>query len=92
MPQNQQRYIKKLWTEKGSPILIYSESVREKFDKELGEEFDVHLAMRYQNPRMEKVIEEMRMKSYKKIIIFPLFPHYASSSSGSAIDRAMKIN
>ncbi len=82
---------KELWTVKGSPLLIYSESVKEKLNKELGDEFDVHLAMRYQNPSMEKVIEEMRMQSYKKIIIFPLFPHYASSSSGSAIDRAMEL-
>ena len=80
-----------LWTEKGSPLLIYSESVKEKLDKELGDEFDVHLAMRYQNPSMDKVVEEMRMKSYKKIIILPLFPQYASSSTGSAIDKAMKL-
>ena len=80
-----------LWTEKGSPLLIYSESVKEKLDKELGDEFDVHLAMRYQNPSMDKVVEAMRMKSYKKIIILPLFPQYASSSTGSAIDKAMKL-
>ncbi len=80
-----------LWTEKGSPLLIYSESVKEKLNKELGDEFDVHLAMRYQNPSMDKVVEAMRMKSYKKIIILPLFPQYASSSTGSAIDKAMKL-
>ena len=80
-----------LWTDKGSPLLIYSESVREKLNKELGEKFDVHLAMRYQSPSMDKVLEGMRMKSYKKIIILPLFPQYASSSSGSAIDKAMKL-
>ncbi len=80
-----------LWTDKGSPLLIYSESVREKLNKELSEEFDVHLAMRYQNPSMDKVLEEMRKKNYKKLIIFPLFPQYASSSSGSAIDKAMDI-
>jgi protoporphyrin/coproporphyrin ferrochelatase len=80
-----------LWTDKGSPLLIYSESVREKLDKELSEEFDVYLAMRYQNPSMDKVLEEMRKKNYKKLIIFPLFPQYASSSSGSAIDKAMEI-
>ena len=82
---------KELWSDKGSPLLFYSESVREKLDEKLGEDVDVYLAMRYQNPGMDKVLEEIRMKSYKKLIIFPLFPQYASSSAGSAIDKAMKI-
>lgn len=80
-----------LWTEEGSPLLIYSEKVTEKLQRELGEEFGVHLAMRYKNPSMEKVLEEMRKKNYDKLIIFPLFPQYASATTGSAIDKAMKI-
>lgn len=82
---------KELWTEQGSPLLFYGESVQEKLQAQLGENFDVHLAMRYQNPSMEKVMGEMRMNNYKKIIIIPLFPHYASASSGSAMEKAMRI-
>src|SRR5690554_5765518 len=82
---------KELWTEKGSPLIIYGESVKEKLQAKLGDKFAVHLAMRYQNPSMEKVLAEMRMQNYQKIIIVPLFPHYASASSGSAMEKAMKI-
>ena len=39
-----------LWTDKGSPLLIYGERVKEKLQNALGDEFDVELAMRYQNP------------------------------------------
>ena len=89
---------KELWAEKGlsvgrpgSPIIIYGESVKEKLQKELGEEFEVELAMRYRNPSLDDVLAKMKKKNYQKIIIFPLFPQYASASTGSAIDKAMKI-
>jgi len=80
-----------LWTDKGSPIIIYGGSVKEKLQSSLGNNFDVELAMRYQNPGMDEVLERMRKNNYSKIIIIPLFPQYASASTGSAIDKAMKI-
>lgn len=82
---------RELWTENGSPILLYGESVKKKLQKELGEQFEVELAMRYQNPSLDDVLARMRKKNYNKIIVFPLFPQYASASTGSAIDKAMKI-
>lgn len=82
---------KQLWTDKGSPLIIYGESVQKKLQEKLGDEFAVHLAMRYQNPSMEKVLGEMHKENYQKIIVLPLFPHYASASSGSAMEKAMKI-
>ncbi len=82
---------KELWTDEGSPLLIYGERVRDMLQENLGDQFGVHLAMRYQNPSLEKVLGEMRLENYTKIIILPLFPHYASASSGSAMEKAMRI-
>lgn len=82
---------KKLWTENGSPLLYYSESLKDKLRMLLGDDCEVELAMRYQSPSMDEVLERMRMKNYNRILILPLFPHYASATSGSAADKAMKI-
>ena len=82
---------KQLWTENGSPILIYGNSLKEKLQMELGDEFDVKLAMRYQNPGLESVLAEMEKQNYKKIIVLPLFPHYASASTGSVIEKVMEL-
>lgn len=82
---------KQLWTKEGSPLLIYGEEVKTMLQERLGDEYGVHLAMRYKNPSMEDVLAEMRMQNYNKIIFFPMFPHYASASTGSAIEKAMKI-
>ena len=82
---------KELWTEDGSPILFYSRSVRKKLQQALGDSFEVELAMRYQNPGLDDVLEQMEKKNYKKIIVVPLFPQYASATTGSIIEKVMKI-
>jgi ferrochelatase len=87
-----------LWTNnglpegrKGSPILYYGKSIKEKLQDALGDDFDVQLAMRYQNPSMNNVLAEMYKKNLEKIIVVPLFPQYASATTGSIIEKAMKI-
>ena len=89
---------KELWVKnglpdrvEGSPILYYGKSVQEKLQQTLGDEFDVHLAMRYQNPSMDDVFENLYKKYLEKIIIVPLFPQYASATTGSVIDKAMRL-
>lgn len=81
----------KLWTENGSPLLYYSEQVKGLLQKELGTDYEVHLAMRYKNPSIPEVLEVMRKKNYKKIIVLPMFPQYASASTGSALDEVMRV-
>lgn len=76
---------------KGSPILFYGKSVQEKLQKELENKFDVYLAMRYKNPSIDDVLAEIYKKNYEKIIVVPLFPQYASATTGSVIDKVMKI-
>src|SRR5690554_260942 len=85
-----------LWDLSGgvSPLMKYTESktklLQERFDK-TGEDVTVHMAMRYRNPSMESVLEEMRKENYDKIILFPLFPHHASATTGTAIEKALKL-
>jgi ferrochelatase len=82
---------KQLWTKEGSPLLIYGKRVKEKLQNALGGNFDVEFAMRYQNPSMDVVLEKMRKNQHEKLIIIPLFPQYASATTGSVIEKVMKI-
>jgi ferrochelatase len=75
-----------------SPLLIHSLNVQKKLIKEFkSENVTIELAMRYQNPSLESVLDRMKSENYDQIIILPLFPQYASASSGSAIEKAMNI-
>lgn len=85
---------KELWTlgNGESPLLTHSRQLKELLQAEFKDEpITVELAMRYKNPSLDVVLERMRKANYDRIIILPLFPQYASASSGSAIEKAMDI-
>lgn len=86
---------KKLWTEHGSPLIhsgrLVKELLQKRFDQDREQETKVFLGMRYQNPSIESVLTEVRKWNPNKIIIIPLFPQYASASTGSVIDKCMRI-
>jgi len=86
---------KELWEiwEGESPLLTFGKKLQKELQSKYGADSDVTIefAMRYKNPSLDLVLGEMETKGYDRIVIFPLFPHYASSSSGSAIEKAMNI-
>lgn len=82
---------KKLWTKDGSPLLHYSKVAGSLLQQSLGDHYVVHLAMRYKNPSIPGVLEEMRQKNYTDIVVLPMFPQYASASTGSALEEVMRV-
>lgn len=86
---NSTRLYKKVWTENGSPLLYNGNNAAKKLQEELGNDYNVKLAMRYQKPHLGDILDEMKHRPLEQIIIFPLFPQYASATSGSIIDFSM---
>lgn len=82
---------KKLWTENGSPIKIYGYTLQKEVQKILGEDYVVELAMRYQSPSIESAFQKLKKAFVDEVIVFPLFPHYASASTGSVLEEVMRI-
>ncbi|MFN5785444.1 MAG: ferrochelatase [Flavobacteriia bacterium] len=75
-----------------SPLLTHTERVVKRVqDRFNATEVTIEMAMRYQNPSMDSVLDRMQKANYDQLIIIPLFPQYASASSGSAIAKAMDI-
>jgi ferrochelatase len=83
---------RKVWTDRGSPLLFHTEDLKEKLIQVLDpEQYTVSMAMRYQNPSIEKGLEELLQAKVSKIIVVPLFPQYASATNGSVTDKVMEI-
>lgn len=82
---------RKLWTEKGSPIIFHGENVQRLLQERLGPGYSVELAMRYKNPAIPDVLERVRRSNPDRIIVLPLFPQYASASTGSALQEVMDV-
>ncbi len=75
-----------------SPLLTHTLALQSLLQKNFeGEDVTIEIAMRYKNPSLDNVLEKMRKANYDRIVILPLFPQYASASTGSAIEKAMNI-
>jgi ferrochelatase len=84
-----------LWTENGSPLIYYGhrckQLLQERFDKNPEQNVKVFLGMRYKNPSLESALSEIIKWNPDKLILLPMFPQYASASTGSVIDKFMRI-
>jgi ferrochelatase len=82
---------RQLWTAEGSPLLVNLEKLVSGLQEMLGDSCDVTGAMRYGNPSLEKSFGKIAGQGYDEIIVFPMYPHYASSTTGSVHELVMKI-
>lgn len=81
---------KEIWTSEGSPLLVHGNRLKAALQKELGGRFLVELAMRYQNPSIEVGLDALLKQGISDLIILPLFPHYASATTGSVHQKVME--
>ncbi|MBC7693145.1 MAG: ferrochelatase [Methylotenera sp.] len=81
----------KVWTERGSPLKFHSEDLTAKVQEKLGADFDVKLAMRYQNPSVRSVLEEWKKTGIQEIRVMPLYPQYAWASTRSSEENVAFI-
>lgn len=81
----------RLWTEKGSPLLFYGVSLKEKLQQKLGDGYLVEFATNYHQPNINEITDKVLKQNVNRIIAFPLFPQYASSTTGSAIEKLLKL-
>lgn len=82
---------KEIWDENGSPLLYFSKIQANLLQEELGDGYHVELAMRYQNPSILSALEKMKAGLVESIKVIPMFPQYASASTGSVIQNVMEI-
>jgi len=79
-----------VWTDEGSPLLIHGRRVQQQLQNALGDDTHVILAMRYQHPSIADGLEQLRHEGVDEIVILPLFPQYASATTGSVFQEVMK--
>lgn len=89
-PKSAKEY-QKVWTEEGSPLLVNGLKLRDLVQEKLGNNYEVILGMRYQNPSLESALNQLKDKGLDKIIVFPLFPQYASATTGSVHQEVFRI-
>ncbi len=83
-----------VWQPEGSPLLIHTakqaEGIREVLKKKYGPDIVVGFAMRYGNPSIPRVLDEMQQQGVRKLVVLPLYPQYSASTSASTFDAIAK--
>lgn len=82
---------REIWDENGSPLFHYSKIQAAMLQDKLGDEYHVELAMRYQNPSVESALNKLKDALVDSIKVIPMFPQYASASSGSVLQLVMEL-
>lgn len=82
---------RKLWNENGSPLLFNMKNLTGKMQSRLGNEYSVTGAMRYGNPSLRNSLKGLKDRQIDELTIFPMFPQYASSTTGSVHGLVMEL-
>lgn len=82
---------KAIWTPSGSPLLVHGKNLKKILQDLLGDSFCVELGMRYQSPSLASAIAALFEKEIHHLIVVPLFPQYASATTGSVFEKVMEL-
>ena len=78
-PKNTLEAYEKIWTKNGSPLIISTECIANKLSKKTG--WKVEHAMRYEEPSIEKALNNLKRKGVNKIYVISLYPHNAMATT-----------
>ena len=82
-----------VWTDRGSPLKVWTEKQAAMLQGYLGERGHrvlVRPAMRYGNPAIAKVLDELRALGITRVLVLPLYPQYSGPTTASVCDAVFE--
>lgn len=87
-----------IWMKEGSPLRVYTSRQAQMLRGFLGErmigatpQLKVEYGMRYGNPSMESAIDKLKAAGCDNILVLPLYPQYAASTTGATMDELGRV-
>lgn len=95
-PKRSAHAYNRIWTERGSPLLVYSQQLTEALRKNLArieqqQELKVVLAMRYGRPSVKSALKELRDAGINRLLVLPLYPQYSATTTASCFDAVSTV-
>ena len=87
-PRSAEAY-RRVWTERGSPLLYHTEDLARAMEREFERGFPrvrVYPAMRYGSPGISDALARAREDNVQRIIVLPLYPQYSATTTASVFD------
>lgn len=80
---------KTVWTDEGSPLIVITKKIQKKLQNKV--DIPVEIGMRYAEPSIETGIRNLVEKGVTEIVLFPLYPQYAMSTTETVIEKAEEV-
>jgi protoporphyrin/coproporphyrin ferrochelatase len=90
-PRRSAEAYEKVWTDRGSPLILHTEALATRLQSVLGDGYRVAYGMRYRSPSIASAVTELEAAGCRRIVLLPQFPQYASASGGSAVQLALEV-
>ena len=93
-PRHSAAAYRRIWTDAGSPLKVYSRRLVEAIATRLPERVPgpVHLelAMRYGEPSVATSLRRLRHAGMQRLLVLPLYPQYSATTTASVFDAVSK--
>lgn len=88
-PKASAKAYKKIWWDEGSPLIVLSERLREKVQKQVN--VPVDLAMRYGSMSIKKGLKRLSEKGVTEVLLIPLYPQFAMATTETILVLAEEL-
>lgn len=94
-PKRSAAAYRKVWTDRGSPLLAISREIASALQQSLEQRLDgpvkVVLAMRYGSPSIAEGLETLRQANAQRVLVLPLYPQYSATTTASTFDQISRV-
>ncbi len=85
-PRKSAKLYRSIWTDKGSPLMVFSKNILKKLSDSIDHRITVALGMRYGSPSIKEAMDIFKKEKISKILVFPLYPQAGSPTTSSTFD------
>jgi ferrochelatase len=89
-PARSAKAYRKIWTDQGSPLLLYLKAQAEKLQATLSSRLSgpvhVEVGMSYGNPSIEEALDRLHDKFVRRVVVLPMYPQYSGTTTASVFD------
>lgn len=79
----------RIWTNQGSPLIAISQQQRDALQAYFNaqqQDICVEIGMSYAQPSINEALERLLEQGIQRLVLFPLYPQYSSTTTGASID------
>jgi len=89
-PKKSAHLYQTVWTDRGSPLALYTErqaaGLAEILGREVGPPVHVRVGMSYGEPSVARALRELREAGCTRLLVLPMYPQYSGTTIGSVFD------